>query len=78
MSGYDCWLDADASQKQGYRQSLKDVLNEQKKSLERLKMRLDNKEYVASAPNELVAQTKDELSRTAEQVQKIEQELSGL
>jgi valyl-tRNA synthetase len=78
LTGRECWLSADKDQAQAYRSHLEGQLNEIESASQRLNTRLNNESYVANAPAELVQETKDELAKHQEQIERIKLELKTL
>ncbi|HSX27566.1 MAG TPA: class I tRNA ligase family protein, partial [Patescibacteria group bacterium] len=58
---FSCWLDIDQETARRFLEQLKLKLAEQKKLVEQLQARLNNKSYVQNAPKELVEETEAQL-----------------
>lgn len=58
---YHCWLDINVMTATAYSEELKAKLEAQKRLIEQLSARLDNKAYVAKAPKHLIEETKEQL-----------------
>ncbi|HVX58859.1 MAG TPA: valine--tRNA ligase [Candidatus Saccharimonadales bacterium] len=78
MSGRSAWLDVDEATASGYVSSLEDKKKEITDSINRLRGRLDNKNYVDKAPAELVEQSKNELASQEKLLVELERELASL
>jgi valyl-tRNA synthetase len=63
---HQAWLDIDAATARSYAQELAGKADRQKVTIKQLESRLANKNYVANAPKEVVAQTKDQLKTANE------------
>lgn len=69
---YNCWLDIDIETGKKYLEELASKREAQTKSLEQLKGRLANKSYVENAPEQIVAQTKQQLEDTEKLLENID------
>jgi valyl-tRNA synthetase len=68
---YNCWLDIDVETGKKYLEELASKREAQTKTLQQLKGRLANKSYVANAPEQIVAQTKQQLEDTEKLLENI-------
>lgn len=73
-SRYAAWLDVSHNDAQQYLHELDNKIAEQQTSIDRIKKRLDNKEYIKQAPRQLVRQSKEQLVYAEEQLQKYKEE----
>lgn len=71
------WLDIDKKTASSHKHKLEQTLSEQKLSADRLKQRLANKGYVASAPEHIVQQTRDQLTEAKQSIVRLEEELAS-
>jgi valyl-tRNA synthetase len=60
-TGYSCWLDVDSSTLKAYSDKLAEQLSAQERVIVQLRGRLQNKSYVAHAPEQIVAETRAQL-----------------
>ncbi|MBP9738248.1 hypothetical protein KBD20_01025, partial [Candidatus Saccharibacteria bacterium] len=74
----EAWLDLDQEQITKYRSQLESKLESIEKSVHALEHRLSNEGYVARAPEALVAESREELSRSLEQAEHLRQQLKHL
>ncbi len=58
---YSCWLDIDLQKRNDYLKELEAKREAQATVIDRLKSRLDNKQYTANAPKEVVRQTEAQI-----------------
>jgi valyl-tRNA synthetase len=65
-TAHKCWLDVDSTTLQAYADKLAEQVAARERVLVQLRGRLSNKSYVANAPKEIVAQTKEQLRDTEE------------
>ncbi len=72
---HDCWLDIDLHTAQVYVMKLRVAKEEKQALIERLNVRLNNKAYTNKAPKHVVQQTKDQLSRENDLLDKLSREL---
>ena len=77
-SGLKAWLDINQSTIAQYKDDLVRRLNEQTEQANRLEQRLENKSYVANAPEAVVQQTKEQLSVAQNQAKQLADELTKL
>ena len=71
QSGLKVWLEVDEKTLKDYKDKLDREVAELKTQVEQLKKRLSNKSYLAKAPKELVAQSKQQLAETEESLEKL-------
>ncbi|HET9721767.1 MAG TPA: valine--tRNA ligase [Candidatus Saccharimonadales bacterium] len=76
-TSYDCWLDIDRQTAQAYRQKLESAQKDQQQSIDRLKDRLANKNYLSKAPKELIEETSQQLADEQAKLKAIKQELAA-
>ncbi|CAN5637409.1 valine--tRNA ligase [soil metagenome] len=69
-----CWLDIDQETAQHFLGELKSKLEDVERTIDRLKSRLDNKNYVKSAPKALVKETREQLQEAQAAAAKIREE----
>lgn len=75
-SAIPAWLDVDEATLSHYKDDLHAQLVETEESAERLKSRLNNKGYIASAPEKVVQQTRDQLAEAEAKASQLRLELS--
>jgi valyl-tRNA synthetase len=71
---HTCWLDIDKGTARAYLKELEAKCAKQANDIKQLEARLDNKDYVKSAPKAVVEQTKDQLKATRELLASLDQE----
>lgn len=69
------WLDLDEQQIKTYTDTLKKKLSDMEKSIENLEKRLSNQGYITSAPEALVAESREELERKNTQAEHLRHQL---
>ena len=72
---HNCWLDIDLHTAQVYVTKLRVAKEEKQALIERLNLRLNNKAYTDKAPKQVVQQTRDQLSRENDLLDKLNREL---
>lgn len=70
-----CWLDVDANTARRYIKKLEEQRTAHEQTIERLKARLDNKNYVKNAPKNLVDETKQQLIEQQELLNGVNDEI---
>ena len=70
----ECWLDIDSSIAKEYVSELSSKADRQEQIIKQLESRLANKSYVANAPEQVVAQTKQQLQEASELLDSIKAE----
>jgi len=73
-TAYSCWLDVDSNTLKAYGDKLQEQLNAQERVLVQLRGRLNNKSYVAHAPKEIVAQTREQLAEAEAALERLNTE----
>lgn len=71
---YRCWLEVDGDTLRAYAEKLQEQMDTQRKSIEQLEGRLQNKSYVANAPKQVVNETKDQLASAEAGLQRLQAE----
>ncbi len=64
QTAYNCWLDLDHDSIKHFLHELQEQIRRHEQAIVRLEARLDNKDYVKSAPKALVDETKQQLDAT--------------
>lgn len=72
------WLDLDSDQIKTYKETLKKKLAEAEKTIETIEKRLSNESYVRNAPEALVAESREELEKRADQAEHLRHQLKHL
>ena len=72
------WLDIDQDELSHYKDNLQKQLVSAKEQVTRLEQRLNNKGYIASAPEKVVQQTRDQLKEAQSLISQLNSELSRL
>jgi len=72
---HEAWLDVDQATLQAHHAKLSTRLNDCQAGIERLQVRLDNKNYVTHAPAAVVQQTRDQLSEQQLLAERLQREL---
>lgn len=72
------WLDLDKDQIKTYTETLQKKLSEVESSIENLEKRLSNQGYIASAPEALVAESREELEHKNSQAEHLRHQLKHL
>lgn len=72
------WLDLDTDQIKMYTDTLKQKLRDVEEALENLEKRLSNQNYIANAPEALVAESREELERKNTQAEHLRHQLKHL
>ncbi len=73
----DCWIAVDHETARNYLTKLQEQQTAEALSVERLKVRLANKSYVKSAPKELVAETRQQLTDSELRLQQVNAEIDS-
>ena len=72
------WLDIDQQTAKAYKDNLADKSKNLEDLIRRLEGRLANEAYVNSAPEELVAQTRQELEHSKQSLQEVQERINNL
>ena len=75
-SGFEVWLDVDATTRQKIAEQLANKLATEQGSVKNLKARLSNKSYVDNAPRKLVDETKAQLEAAEATIEALEAEIT--
>lgn len=78
MSGHSAYLTADEPTVQAYKQELARRRQSAASELERLENRLNNKEYMANAPAELISESRTQLAASKQLIDELEREIKSL
>ena len=73
---YRCWLDVDPTTATSHLKKLTEQTSEHEARLDQLKSRLDNPGYLKSAPEEVVAETREQLAETEASLARLRNEQS--
>ena len=71
---FDCWLDIDKFTISNYLSNLSDKITKSENSIKLLSNRLDNQDYIAKAPKQLIEQTKNNLEEEKRYLTSLNQE----